>query len=131
MSFASFYKTQEFYSWLSVANMSPSLYHQAEYKSMANATVAALDAISGHTWQKQFREERRADPAKGKALIFAALYATYHADYTDQEIVEYWDTMTVVAPITKGKCKSKQLSGQLTAPPTATATSTATTLETY
>ena len=129
MSFASFYKTQEFYSWLSVASMSPSLYHQAEYKSMVNATVAAMDSICGITWRKQLCTERRADPANGKTLIFSSLYATYQADYTDQEIVEYWDNMTVVAPTTKGKGKSKQLAGQLTAPPAATATSTATTLK--
>ena len=97
MSFAAFYKTQEFYDFC----VGQSLYHQTSNRSLVNAAVAALDAVSGHTWQKQFREERRVDPANGKALIFAALYLTYHEDYTHQEIVEYWDIMKVVEPLTK------------------------------
>ena len=126
MSFAAFYNTQEFYYFC----VGQSLYHQTGYKSLVNAAVAALDAVSGPTWQKQFREERRVDPADGKALILAALYRTYHEDYTHQEIVEYWAIMKVVEPLTagKGRGKSRQLAGQLTAPPAATATPAATTL---
>ena len=132
MSFAAFYKTQEFYDFcVTIRKQSP--YHQTGDTSLVNAAVAALDTVSGPTWQKQFREERRVDPADGKARILAALYRTYHEDYTHQEIVEYLAIMKVVEPLTAGKGigKSRQLAGQLTAPPTATATSTATTLETY
>ena len=94
MSFAAFYKTQEFYDFV----VGRSLFHQTGDKSLVNAAVAALDAVSGPTRQKQFREdvlsgnlwtqERRVDPADGQARILAALYRTYHEDYTHQERVE-------------------------------------------
>ena len=100
MSFAAFYKTQEFYDFC----VGLSLYHQTGDRGLVNAAVAALDTVSGPTWQKQFREERRVDPADGTALILAALYRTYHEDYTHQEIVEYWAIMKVVEPtLAKGK----------------------------
>ena len=48
-----YYKTPEFSSWLSIANVSDpgsQTYQEA---------VTALDAIYGHTWSDQYHEERR------------------------------------------------------------------------
>jgi hypothetical protein len=93
MSFASFYKTQEFYSWLIAAK-----YHQAD-KSMVSAAFAAMDSVCT-TWWNQLHMDRRIDPANCKTLFFSAVWLTYQANYKIQEIIEYWDKMTVVAPTT-------------------------------
>ena len=60
MSYAAFYTTQE----IAIFVAGRLLYDRTGDKSQVNAAVAALDAVSGPTWQKQFREERRVDPSK-------------------------------------------------------------------
>ena len=68
---------------------------------MFQAKAAAVDAIRGHTWRKQFFEETRTDPATGKIQNLPTLCLTYQAEYQLWEIIVYWDKLTVVAPTAK------------------------------
>ena len=71
------------------------------------ATIADLDGVSGPSWQKQFREERRVDPEDGEARTLMEMYRTYRRDYTRQEIVTYWDTLEVFKPVPAAKEAAK------------------------
>ena len=105
------HKTREFYSWLTIANVPQHLQEQllveSHFQEQREAAAAAVDAIYGHTWRKQFYEERHADPATGEILSLPNLCITYRADYSTAQIILYWDEMTVFVPTPKGNGKGK------------------------
>ena len=87
-SFTEFYNTKEFYYfWVG---------QQTRCESLIDAAVEALAIVSGPTWQKQFQEGRRVDPADGKALSLAALLSPLFHPYAEQVQCRYMNYTEMV-----------------------------------
>ena len=95
-----YYKTPEFSSWLSIANVS-----EPESQAYQDA-VAALDAISGPTWSDEYHEERRIG-TWGKPQLIGEYYLDHCKNHPIQDILQLWGYLPVFVPPPKGKGKSK------------------------